>query len=97
MGIVEILIAGVASWRLARMVTIESGPFQIFARVRAAMPLGGLLDCIKCASVWTACFCVLAIQVPALDWLVYIFAASGVGLLFAAYSGIEVLIPPYDE
>ena len=93
MGVVELLIAGLASWRLARMVVQENGPFRVFARLRGALPLGGLLDCMKCASFWTAAFCLLAIHVSALDWLVYALAINGAGLMLAAFSGVE--IPQY--
>jgi hypothetical protein len=51
------VVASLATWRLAHLVTQEDGPFEAVVRLRAAAgdgQLGELLDCFYCASVWIA-------------------------------------------
>jgi hypothetical protein len=65
--LVSILTLGLASWRLARMLVHEIGPFRLFTEIRK---LNGIehdvdgfpevtnydqvLSCIFCTSVWTS-------------------------------------------
>lgn len=60
----QVVIVGLAGWRLASLLVHEDGPFGIFLRIRTAagVPEGVdiiegfwalLLSCVMCTSVWT--------------------------------------------
>lgn len=61
--IAEVLIVGLAGWRLASWFVQEDGPFEIFGRLRRLAGaeaegeitgfLPSLLSCVWCASVWS--------------------------------------------
>lgn len=70
----ELIIASLATWRIAYMVTAEEGPFGVFFYLKNALgaydfgedgkPLtwhGRGIVCIYCVSVWIALFCSLPI------------------------------------
>ncbi len=82
----DVLIIMLATWRTAHLLTQEDAPFRFMSRIRARTTLGGLLTCVKCASVWTAAL-MLALWFTPLVWLVWIAAISGGALMLAAYSG----------
>lgn len=52
----DFLIATLATWRLAALLTREDGPYDIFARLRAraAGMVGRALGCLQCTSLWVA-------------------------------------------
>lgn len=87
----DFLIASLASWGLAYLVTREEAPFRLMARIRTRWTLGGLLTCIKCAALWTAALVVFLLPHPAdlLLYLVYVFAVRSAGLMLATYSGMN--------
>lgn len=62
MSPLELLILMLATWRLAHMLVLEDGPFQVIQRFRAMTTLGGLLECIFCMSVWVALGLTVAVQ-----------------------------------
>lgn len=82
----ELTVLALASWRLAYFVTREDAPFKLMARFRSYSTLGGLLDCIYCASIWTAIACYIALQTP-LAPLVSIAAVSGLAMLLWRFTG----------
>lgn len=62
MTLPEVIIIGLAGWRVASLFVQEDGPWDVFERVRARAGLGvgevsgfwpSLLSCVWCASVWT--------------------------------------------
>lgn len=90
MSLLELLILALAAWRLAYLITAESGPFNLVGHFRSRFPLGGLTTCLKCASVWTAALVYLLGMTP-LYPLVWVLAISGAALMLAAYSGVQHL------
>ena len=48
----DLLIIALATWRAARLLTQEDGPFDSIAKFRTRYPLGGLMTCIYCMSIW---------------------------------------------
>jgi uncharacterized membrane protein len=60
MGAIELIIGGLATWRLSHMVVKENGPLMVFARARAFFARhqkrsGGFFDlisCVYCVSFW---------------------------------------------
>ena len=82
----EFLILALATWRTAHLLVKEDAPFRLMVRIRARTTLGGLLTCVKCASVWMAAL-MLALWFTPLAWLVWIAAISGAALMLASYTG----------
>lgn len=90
MSLLDLLILGLAAWRLAHLITSESGPFNLAGRFRSRFPLGGLTTCLKCASVWTAAIVFLLGMTP-LYPLVWVLAISAASLMLASFSGVQHL------
>ena len=83
----DVALIACAVWRASYALTKESGPFAVFARIRARFPLGGLTTCIKCAGWWIALLFVVLYATP-LRPLVIVFGVSGLALMVAAYTGV---------
>jgi hypothetical protein len=73
-----------ATWRLTHLLAEEDGPADVVVRVRARLdhgPLGPLMDCFACMSVWVAAPLAVATapraRVAPLHWL----AMSGAACL----------------
>jgi len=75
------ILAGLAVYRLSRMIADEEGPFEVFARLRglpnAETWIGRGLACILCLSVWVALPVALWIDWSLSWWLTWL-ALSGV-------------------
>jgi hypothetical protein len=60
------LLAGVlATWRIMHLVVQEDGPWNLVAHLRrlaGAGPLGRMMDCFYCASLWAALPLALALD-----------------------------------
>lgn len=75
------------------MLTKEDGPFSVFLRFRTRYPLGGLMTCIYCLSVWAAAFFLFLWFHPEWPWtypLLLLFAASGLALGWGTYTGANL-------
>lgn len=56
MTLLSLLLLGLATYRLARLVTIDEGPFSIFFRLRYLMGVYDLGENGRPASVWGRAF-----------------------------------------
>jgi uncharacterized membrane protein len=89
MTLVQIIIGGLAIWRLSHALVKESGPFMIFARLRARAARrqkrsGGLFDmlsCVSCVSFWIALVVGLYNATDAFHWFGYALAMSAVAVI----------------
>lgn len=82
----DILVLAVATWYIAHLITRSDGPYAVFRKLREAMPMGGLLTCSVCASIWIATGCYILWMSP-LQHLVYLPAIAGASLMAGVYSG----------
>lgn len=80
-------ILGIATWRLAHMLTDEEGPYKIVEQFRESFNPGGVFDCIFCTSIWVAAF-VLVLWFSPFRPLVWTLAISGEALRKAHDSGM---------
>lgn len=76
-----LVLASLAIYRVARMLTQEDGPFDAFTRMRAAVGQGSWigrgLHCIFCVSFWLA-FVAAAMVVDPVLWREYVLASLGI-------------------
>jgi hypothetical protein len=81
----DLLRIALATWYVAYVVTSTSGPFKVFAFIRAHLPLGGLTTCIICLSIWAAA--ALYLLNPFAPVVIDALAIAGAALMLHAYSG----------
>lgn len=87
--LLEVSVYAAAAWRLAYMLTNETGPFMLFTKLRTAtgikhdefgypiaFPVGNVLSCLYCTSVWMALLLLVSPR-----WLVNLFAISGIATI----------------
>ena len=76
----RLLLAVLATWRIAHLIANEDGPFDVIVRVRARAGsgmLGRLMDCPYCLSLWVAAPAALALANEPLPWAGAWRAVSG--------------------
>ena len=101
----EVLIYGLATWRISSILVHEAGPWDVFVRLRTLAGIGhdknrqaviipdgffaSILSCIWCCSVW------VGLGWMALAWfipLISIWLAAGL-----AFSTVAVVVQRYVE
>ena len=90
----RLVVAALATWRLAFLLARESGPWQVFARLRNKQSggfLGELLSCVKCIGFWIAPPFALFVTTSWVEWLVTWIALAGVTALID-----ELTKPPFE-
>ncbi len=68
-GVVELVVATLAAWRVTTMLCYERGPFECFTRLRrvaVSVGMAGVVTCFHCALVWVSAGVALAIY--GIDW-----------------------------
>lgn len=91
--IVDVLIGGLVTWRVSRMLVYESGPLLIFDRLRACLAQkqkrnGGLFDlisCMNCTSIWIGSVASLFIAGGAVEFFMYLLSFSAISSLIERY------------
>lgn len=74
------VIAVLATWRLARFVAREDGPFDLIVKLRGRVGsgfAGQLMDCPYCLSLWIAAPFAAALADSAAAWIAAWLAISG--------------------
>jgi hypothetical protein len=89
-------MAVLATWRVTHLLAEEDGPAEIVVRLReraGSGPLGSLMDCFYCLSVWVAAPFSVGLVRPRraspLTWL----ALSGAACLLEQATGRSVVQP----
>ena len=88
MDITTLIILGLATWRLAHMLTQEEGPRKLFVKLRSTAH-GGVFDCIYCTSVHVG-FWVFFLWFIQGEILIYPFALSGLAMMLRSYTGVGI-------
>jgi hypothetical protein len=96
-----VLLLAFASYRLARMLVSEDGPFDMFDHIRRVanrVYLGSLLSCIYCTSVWTAAI-LLVVWVSGIPGqvVVLILAVAGVACIPIKFEQVITQIGEGDD
>ena len=79
------LVASLAVWRVTHLVHAEDGPWDLAARLRRRLgdgPLGRMVQCFYCLSVWVA--------LPFVPWITR--EPIGALIVWAALSGAAIII-----
>lgn len=100
MTFLNLIIGGLAVWRLSHALVKESGPLMIFARLRAFAARhqkrsGGLFDmlsCVYCTSFWIALLVGLYGATDVFHWIGYALAMSAIStILMVALNKLDSL------
>ncbi|MBV9290578.1 MAG: hypothetical protein JO288_22635, partial [Hyphomicrobiales bacterium] len=78
------VLAVLATWRVTHLLANEDGPADVVFRLRRALgesPIGALMDCFNCLSLWIAAPAALFVSTEPLRWLVAWLALSGAACL----------------
>jgi len=99
----HLVLAVLATWRLATLLAHDDGPWDAIARLRAALgdgQWGRLLDCFHCVSLWVAAPLAWALgRDPLEQWLAWP-ALSGAACLLERWhrpAAPALTIAPWDE
>ena len=101
MGEIVLLVA--ATWRVTSLLVNEDGPFDLFMRFREwagvyyplnesnqpVYPLGHLLSCFYCTSVWVAVLCLILLK-SHLSVILLVFAISTGAIILEKITGVDV-------
>lgn len=98
----QFVVLALATWRLSHMLSLEVGPFDVFARLRltlgATVPLNGgreigtthlsrLVLCPLCLSVWIGLVLVGTLALVPSSWLLLVvLAVSGVSSIVSLWA-----------
>jgi hypothetical protein len=96
----DFLLAALATWRLASLMTRERGPYELVARLRARARdsmLGRALQCFYCASLWIAAPLALLVTTSVPRAVVVWVALSGAACLLDRVSSRALDAVPLDE
>jgi hypothetical protein len=96
----EFLLAALATWRLTFLLTGESGPYDLIARVRARAGdrvLGRGLQCFYCTSLWIAAPLALFVTTSVPRVVVVWLGLSGAACLLDRVSSRAFDALPLDE
>lgn len=86
--LIQVILIGLAGWRLANMAVDEAGPFDLFERIRILIGLKpgeisgflpNLFSCLFCMSVWTTVISYGLWQIEPI--IVMVIAAMSIALI----------------
>jgi hypothetical protein len=93
----RIVLAVLATWRVTHLLASEDGPADIIVRFRRLLgqsPLGTLMDCFNCLSLWVAAPAALFISRRPVEWFGTWLALSGAACLLERVGRDPVTIQP---
>jgi hypothetical protein len=97
---IRFVLAVLATWRVTYLLASEDGPADLIVRFRARLghgPVGRLMDCFNCLSLWVAAPAALFISQKSLDWLFAWLALSGAACLLERAVREPVVIRPMPQ
>jgi hypothetical protein len=93
----ELIVIGLATWRLTSLIVNEDGPFELLSKLRHALGvrydehsevygtnvIANALTCVWCASLWVAVFwAVLFLSYPKISLIIALpFALSAIAIM----------------
>ncbi len=99
--VVRFGLAVLATWRVSHLLASEDGPGAAILRVRRWLgegPLGGLMDCFHCLSLWVAAVAAFLVASDPASWvLTWLAVSGGACLLEQATSPPEMFVQPMED
>ena len=92
-GVLDVLVGGLAVWRITHLFNAEDGPGDLLVRIRLLAGSGfwgRLLDCFYCLSLWIATPLAGLLASGWREWLLLVPALSGAGILLERATGSMV-------
>ncbi len=83
----DLISLSLFAWYTAYVLIKTDGPFKVFARLRGATTIGGLLLCVYCLSVWTALLGYLILYHTPFAPLVSVGAIAGGAMILHRFTG----------
>lgn len=71
----QFALVTLAVYRVSRLITLEDGPFDVFAKIRGKIDpnqrtwIGRGLSCVLCVSFWIAGLAALIVGASWIEWL----------------------------
>lgn len=96
----RLMLAALATWRLATLLAHDDGPWDATLRLRRALgdgQFGRMLDCFRCVSLWVAVPLAFAVGRSPLEWLLAWLALSGAACLLERLGGPPLAIAQWDK
>lgn len=94
------VLAVLATWRVTHLLANEDGPGDIIARLRGLLghgPVGSLMDCFNCLSLWIAAPAALLLSRSPLMWAITWLALSGGACLLERLGEKPLVIEPVSQ
>lgn len=95
--LIRFVLAAVATWRITHLLANEDGPGDVIVRLRSRLgggPLGALMDCFHCLSIWVAAPMAVLIGTTLPDRLLTWAALSGAACLLERTGQPPAAVPP---
>jgi len=97
---IRIVLAVLATWRVTHLLASEDGPADLIVRFRVWLgnhPIGKLMDCFECLSLWIAAPAALFVSREPVDWLFIWLALSGAACLLQRAVQEPAIIQPIPD
>jgi hypothetical protein len=92
---IELIVNGLATWRISNMLVEEEGPYDIFERLRHRLGVqyledgaayshnewGKLFTCVWCMSVWVGAIVFIVSTLTGVAWFGIPFALSALAII----------------
>ena len=98
--ILRLVLAVLATWRVTHLLASEDGPGDIIFRFRRLLgqsPVGKLMDCFNCLSLWVAAPMTLFVSRQPTEWFVGWLAISGGACLLERLGREPVIVQPAPQ
>ena len=96
----RLILAVLATWRVAHLLASEDGPADVIVRFRALLGqslAGKLMDCFNCLSLWIAAPAAVFVTRQLIDWLLVWVAVSGAACLLQRLGREPVVMQPVSR
>jgi hypothetical protein len=100
LSVVWLVLCFLAAWRVTALIVYESGPFDLFTRLRrmaAAIGLARVIACFHCMALWVS----LAIVSMVFEWrprtLLVVLAVAGSASITERWLGGGTADPPEED